>query len=91
MSLTLDVYLASFVIPCEMKIGCYRFTMLQLLALTKWFFIWISIIHDNILIQDVKMQNMPNEKWINEKQVGVTILVNFFFITNIMRKVIIMT
>ena len=31
--------------------GDYRFTVLQLLSLTKWLFIQISIIHDNISSQ----------------------------------------
>jgi hypothetical protein len=34
-----------------MFLGNYRFTVLQLLSLTKWNFIHISIIHDNILSQ----------------------------------------
>ena len=53
MSPTLDVNLALFVIPWK-KLGDYRFIVLRiLLSLTKWFFIQISIIHDNISSQDV--------------------------------------
>ena len=44
---TLDVNPHLFVIPCNFG-GDYRFTLLQLLSLTKCFFIQVSIIHDNI-------------------------------------------
>jgi hypothetical protein len=34
--------------------------MLPLLSITKWFFcIQILVIHDNILVQNVKMLNIP--------------------------------
>ena len=47
---TLNVNPTLFVIPCKF-FGDYRFKVLQLLSLTKWVFIYISIIHDNISSQ----------------------------------------
>ena len=47
---TLNVNPTLFVIPCK-NFGHSRFTVLQLLSLTKWFCIQISIIHDNISSQ----------------------------------------
>ena len=41
----LTPYYLSFLIKF---LGDYRLTMLQILSITKWFFIQISIIHDNI-------------------------------------------
>ena len=47
---TLNVNPTSFVVPCNFW-GYYRFIALHLLPLTKWFFIHISITHDNISSQ----------------------------------------
>ena len=46
--------------------GHYPFTVLQLSSLTKWFFIQKSIIiHVNLSLQNVRMQNIPRWKWMN--------------------------
>jgi hypothetical protein len=45
--------------------GDYRYTMLRVLSLTKWFFIQIEIIHDNISSQVVDKRRYGFGKWMN--------------------------
>ena len=47
MSPTLNVNTTLFVIPYKFG-GDSKFIIMQLLSLAKWFFIQISIVHDNI-------------------------------------------
>jgi hypothetical protein len=50
--------------PCNF-FGDYKFIVLQLLSLTKWFFIQLSIIHDNIPSQVAKKRRQGFGQWIN--------------------------
>ena len=59
--------------------------MVQLLPLTKWFFIQISITYETFHRTIVKMQNKPNlclNDWhsdeLSKRKSGLTILVNLF-------------
>ena len=61
---TLDVNPTSFVIPCKF-FGDNRFIVLQILSLSKWFFIQFSIIHDNISLQVVDKRRERFGQWMN--------------------------
>ena len=41
----------SFICRLKKKMGHHRFKMLQLLSLIERFFIQVSVIHDNVLLQ----------------------------------------
>ena len=47
-TMNVDPTLLSFVVNLSRD---HRFTVLQILSLTKWFFIQISVIHDNVSSQ----------------------------------------
>ena len=53
--------------PCNFLGGLvdYGFSVLQLLSLIKWFFIQISIIHENISSQVVDRRRQGFGQWIN--------------------------
>ena len=62
MSPTLNVHPTLFV---NVFLGDYRFTVLQLLSLTKWCFIQISITHDAISSQVADKRRQGFGQWMN--------------------------
>ena len=58
--------------------GGYRFAVLQLLSLTEWFFIQISIIHDNISLHVDYKRRQGFGQWIDSSiiQDNICSLVN---------------